>query len=155
MNDARSLTFFAVGNFTDKDLRKKAFELANEHLKKHFGMEIVPLLNSQNNFSVPAGTRTKSQKQSSATSNQPPNMYIVVSTLNPEERALIPSNTKNPERLALLHIVLTLVKVNANRIEHMTLRNQLLDCNIISSSPNSPVSLDQFESYLDEWREQR
>ncbi len=97
------------------------------------------------------------QKLGTTASNtsQPPNTYVVVSAFKPEEREISPQNTKDPYKLALLNIVLTLVRLNANRIEHMTLHNQLLDCNIISSSPDSPVSPAEFEAFLDEWKEQK
>lgn len=154
MSTTASILTFVVENFNDKELRKRAFELANEHLRKYFCMEIVPLPTIQPNFTLPAGARSKAQKIVTA-SSQPPNSFIVVSTLNPEERKLILQTAKNPQKLALLHIVLSLVWLNANRIEYMALHNQLVEFNIIGSSTDATVTAADLEVLLDEWREQR
>lgn len=142
-----------IANFTDKDLRKRAMELANAHLKEHFGMELVklPVVATP----APASTTSASRRQAvnrtaSASAAQ---TFVLVSTLQPEHRALMHASPKFDNYSAITFITLVIVWLNADRLEQLSLVHQLVECGIYGV--NRPLSENNFEGFLEELKSQR
>lgn len=142
-----------IANFTDKDLRKRAMELANAHLKEHFGMEFVnlPIIASQSSASTTSASRRQAvNKTTAANATQ---SFVLVSVLEPEHRALMPVSPKFDNYSAITFIILMLVWLNADRIEQLSLTHQLVECGVYGV--NRPLTESNLEAFLEELKTQR
>jgi len=130
-----------IPSLAKKGLVQEAITLANTHLEQSFGMRLVPAPSGTN---LPAASNSVRRRQALAHSSRAndaqatPTSYLLISTLSTEEKSRIPARTVSEERLALLKVVLVIIALSGGFIEHLDLRNALLDVNLFAHNHTDP-----------------
>lgn len=130
-----------IPSLNKKGLVQAAITLANQHLEQSFGMVLIPAPAGSNLSTVmPVASNSTRRRQAVAqslrlkdTTLHPTAAYMLISSLSSEERGLVPVRTLDPARLGFLKIVLVIIALSGGFIEHMDLRNALLDLNLFTS----------------------
>jgi len=135
-------------------------ELANSKLDAEFAYQLVPLPV----VSGPAVAAAKTSQSKKAAVNQsnrignsrsgPPQNFILISTLSPGNRAIIPRNCRNSSKLAITHTILMIIKLSGNLVEHQQLISTLNEVQLCrQNSPQLPQK--DFEAFLEHVRKEK
>ena len=135
-------------------------ELANSKLEEEFAYSLVPLPV----VSGPTVAASKTSQSKKAAVNQanrinnskngPPQNFILVSTLSPEKRAIIPRNCRDAVTLAITHTVLMVIRLSGNLIEHHQLISALNEVQLCrQNSPQLPQK--ELEGFLEQLKKEK
>ena len=135
-------------------------EVTNSKLEDEFAYQLVPLpivggpavasakTSLSKKAAVNQSTRINNSKQG------PPQNFILISTLSPEKRAIIPRNSRNSRKLAITHTVLMVIKLSGNLAEHHQLISALNEVQLCrQSSPDLPQK--DLEAFLEQLRKEK
>lgn len=95
------------------------------------------------------------QKARTETSKSgPPQTFCLISTLSNQQRAMMPSASRDKIRLAVLHAILMIIKLSGNSIEHGHLIGSLNDIQLfLADSPR--YALKDLDPFLEQIRKER
>lgn len=136
-------------------------ELANNYLSENFGFKIVelPMVISSN---VSAASTSASRKAAitqkskvASSSNQLAQSFALISNLSIDDRALIPRTSRDPLKLAIIQIILVVIKLSADNLDHQTLVSSLINLGLILDKNSEEMQIGKLVDVLDDLKKDR
>lgn len=157
------------GSLKKDQIFKNVFKLANEYLDTNFGFELIPLPVIAGPVATSSVSTNKSRKaaviqnqKAHSSKSLPPQAYILISTLPTQNRAFLPSASRDPVRLAIIQAILMIISLSGNNVEHNDLFKALNEINLFrdtytDNSSNEALSFKRkdFDPFLEQLRKER
>jgi hypothetical protein len=138
----------------------KVLKFANDYLDDNFAYKIEPMpivtgavtVSAKTNQSRKAAVNQLNKVASSKSG--PPQNYLLISTLNIERRSKIPRSSRDAVRLGIIHVILLIIKLSGNSIDHKQLFAALNEIHLCRNDTDELAQGD-LDSFLEQLKREK